>query len=152
MNQQKAHQEFTNFLKEGKHRVTPERFEVLDAALQYDGHFGADELFVQMQINNSNVSRATVYNTLELLDQSGFIAKHNFGDNKARYEPTFNRKKHDHLICVNCGDIIEFSSPKIQKIVDDMCEELGYECTGYSFNIFGRCKKGDSCEHFKTVK
>lgn len=152
MEQIEAHEKFRTFLKNGKHRITPERFEVLDAALDYKGHFGADELFIQMQINKSNVSRATVYNTLELLDQSGIIAKHNFGENKAKYEATVNRKKHDHLICINCDNIKEFSNDKIKKIVDDICEELGYECTGYSFNIFGKCKKGNSCEHYKTDK
>lgn len=146
---QKAHEKFSSYLKDGKHRVTPERFEVLDAALNYEGHFGADELFIDMKVSKSSISRATVYNTLELLGKCGVIKKRNFGDNKARFEASFNRKAHDHLICITCGNIREFSNDKIANIVEEICEELGYESNGYSFNIFGKCKKGKSCEHFK---
>ena len=71
-----AKEKFRHYLKtEGKFRVTPERFEVLDFALSYDGHFGADELFVRMKTKKSNVSRATVYNTLELLVNCNLLSK-----------------------------------------------------------------------------
>jgi Fur family ferric uptake transcriptional regulator len=105
-----------------------------------------------MKKKNSNVSRATVYNTLELLAQCELLAKRNFGENKSRYESSFNRKNHDHLICINCGEIIEFSSPKIQKIVDELSEQLGFEEEGYSFNIFGKCKKGKDCKNYAKSK
>lgn len=134
-----AHEEFKLFLKKGSHRITPERFEVLDYALEYDGHFGADELYLKMKSNNSNVSRATVYNTLELLASCELLAKRNFGENKARYESNYGKKTHDHLICLTCGAIKEFSEPKIAKIVEDVAGKLGFDISGYSFNIFGKC-------------
>jgi len=137
--QTEAHKKFKDYLKNAKHRVTPERFEVLEAALDQEGHFGADELYVSMKSNKSNISRATVYNTLELLEQCGIVARRNFGDNISRYEASINRKNHDHLICTNCGEIKEFSSPKVQKIVKDISAELGFDPSGYSFNIFGKC-------------
>lgn len=143
-----SHNIFTEFLKSGKHRITPERFEVLDAALEQKGHFGADELYVSMKFNKSNISRATVYNTLELLAQCGLLAKRNFGDGKTNYESSYNRINHDHLICTHCGQIIEFSSPKIKKIVDEVCKELGFKPDGYSFNIFGKCDHQDSCNNY----
>ncbi|MBN1301672.1 MAG: transcriptional repressor [Melioribacteraceae bacterium] len=139
-----AHEQFKKFLKQGKHRITPERFEVLDFAIEYKGHFAADELFIKMKNNNSNVSRATVYNTLELLAQCDLLAKRNFGENKAYYESSFNRKNHDHLICTKCGRIQEFSNAKITQIVDEISEKFGFESTGYSFNIFGICNS-DKC-------
>ena len=77
---------FKNFLKSGNHRVTPERFEVLDAAVEYQGHFGADDLYIVMKNQKSRVSRATVYNTLELLVECNLVGKRNFGDNITRYE------------------------------------------------------------------
>ena len=147
----KAHDAFTQFLKKESHRITPERFEVMDFALEYDGHFGADELYVLMKTKNSNISRATVYNTLELLAQCDILAKRNFGENKTRYESNFGRKNHDHLICTNCGAIKEFSSSKISKIVDEISNELGFESSGYSFNIFGTCKD-KNCEHYLDGK
>ncbi len=137
---EEAHEKFKIFLKKGKHRITPERFEVLDFALNYRGHFGADELFIKMKNSNSNVSRATVYNSLELIAKCDLLAKRNFGDNKTHYESTYNRKVHDHLICMDCGKIKEFSNPKIIEIVDEICEKLEFESSGYSFNIFGKCK------------
>jgi Fur family transcriptional regulator, ferric uptake regulator len=147
----KAHEEFKKFLKLGKHRITPERFDVLDGALEYNGHFGADELYVKMMTEKKNVSRATIYNTLELLAQCDLLAKRNFGDNKTHYEASFNRKNHDHLVCVSCGEIHEFSAPEIEKTVEKVCEELGFENNGYSFTIFGKCKKND-CTQMKKNK
>ena len=145
---EKAHEKFTSFLRKGKHRITAERFEVLDYALQIKGHFGADELYIEMKKKNSNVSRATVYNTLELLDQCGLLAKRHFGDNKTHFESSFERQNHDHLICTNCGHIKEFHNDQIQNIVDKISDEMGFIPTGYSFNIFGKCKNSDKCEHF----
>ncbi|MFA7228309.1 MAG: transcriptional repressor [Melioribacteraceae bacterium] len=139
MEREKAHEEFRRFLKRGDNRITPERFEVLDYAVEYQGHFGADELYVRMKSSNSNISRATVYNTIELLAQCGLLIKRNFGENKTRYESNINKGSHDHLICTNCGAIKEFSEPKIQKIVKEISEEIGFDSTGYSFNIFGKC-------------
>ena len=139
-----AHEQFKKFLKKGKHRITPERFEVLDFALDYKGHFAADELYIKMKTNDSNVSRATVYNTLELLAQCDLLAKRHFGETKTYYESSFNRKNHDHLICTKCGKIQEFSNAKINQIVDEICTQLGFESSGYSFNIFGKCSN-DSC-------
>ena len=134
-----AHDEFTQFLKQGKHRITPERFEVLDSAIDYEGHFGADELYLKMKTNKSNVSRATVYNTLELLASCDLLAKRNFGENKSIYESNFNKKSHDHLICLSCGAIKEFSEPNVDKIINEISKKLGFEVSGHSFNIFGKC-------------
>jgi len=139
MDIERAHEEFRRFLKKAENRITPERFEVLDAAIDYPGHFGADELYVQMKTSHSEISRATVYNTIELLAQCGLLAKRNFGENKTRYETNVGKRSHDHLICTNCGAIKEFSNPKIQKIVKNISNEIGFEASGYSFNIFGKC-------------
>lgn len=149
MNKEVAHEQFKNFLKRYRHRVTPERFEVLDYALEFNGHFGADDLYIKMKTSSSNISRATIYNTLELLAKCELLAKRNFGDGVTRFESSFNRKNHDHLICTNCGNITEFRSNKIQQIVEDICADLGFESEGYSFNIFGKCQKSDSCTKLK---
>ncbi len=147
-----THEIFTKFLKSENHRITPERFEVLDFALEKEGHFAADELFVDMKSQNSNISRATVYNTLELLAKCGLLVKRNFGDGKTSYESNYEKKAHDHLICTNCGEIIEFSDPEIQKIVERVCREHGFIPAGYSFNIFGKCKNEHKCDISKNRK
>ena len=143
---------FRDFLKKGKNRITPERFEVLEAALEYEGHFGADDLFILMKNRKSSVSRATVYNTLELLVQCDLLIKRNFGDNLTRYESNFKKQSHDHLICMDCGRIVEFINQKVKKLPDEISEELGFDFESYSFNIFARCKNVKNCKYYKEQK
>ena len=149
MKYEKAKKVFTEFLKKGKNRITPERFEVMESALDYEGHFGADDLYIVMKNLKSTVSRATVYKTLELLVQCELISKRNFGDNTTRYESNFKKQVHDHLICMDCGRIVEFVNPKLNKIPEQVSEELGFEVSSHSFNIFARCKDPKNCKYNK---
>jgi len=146
---EKAAEVFRNFLRRGKNRITPERFEVLDAALDHDGHFGADDLFIQLKNLKSKVSRATVYNSLELLAQCDLLSKRHFGDNLNRYESNYKRQTHDHLICVDCGKIVEFSDHRLSKLPQEVSNKLGFEMDSYSFNIFARCKNQKECKKRK---
>jgi Fur family ferric uptake transcriptional regulator len=145
---QKASEIFRNFLKKGKNRITPERFEVMDAALVQEGHFGADDLYIQMKNRKSSVSRATVYKTLELLVQCDLVIKRNFGDNIGRYESNYKKQSHDHLICMDCGRIVEFINPKVKILPEEISNELGFEVESYSFNIFARCKNIKNCKYY----
>ena len=149
MKHKQAAEIFRAFLKAEKNRITPERFEVMDAALDYDGHFGADDLYIIMKNQDSSISRATVYKTLELLVQCDLLSKRHFGENITRYESSFKRQVHDHLICVDCGRIVEFSDEAIKDFPQKISEELGFDFESYSFNIFGRCKDPKQCKHFK---
>lgn len=149
MKNQQASEIFRSFLKSEKNRITPERFEVMDAALEYDGHFGADDLYILMKNQKSRVSRATVYKTLELLNQCELLSKRNFGDNMTRYESSYKKQTHDHLICMDCGRIVEFTDQKIKKMPEEISRNLGFEFSSYSFNIFARCKNVKTCKHYK---
>lgn len=141
-----AQERFKNFLKGNKnHRITSERFEVMDAALEYEGHFVADDLYIKMKNSNSSVSRATVYKTLDLLAECELIIKRNFGDNLNRFENNFRRSSHDHFVCRNCGKVAEFNDPQLRAIADNIANELGFDISGYSFNIFGKCKDQSEC-------
>ncbi len=148
MKNQQAAEIFRSFLKSGSNRITPERFEVLDAAIDYEGHFGADDLYILMKNRKSRVSRATVYKTLELLVQCDLLTKRNFGDNLTRYESSYKKQNHDHLICMDCGRIVEFSNPKVKKLPEEISEELGFDVESYSFNIFARCKNIKTCKYY----
>ena len=148
MKNKQASEILRDYLKNGKHRITPERFEVLDASIEYEGHFTADELYIFMKNSNSNVSRATVYKTLELLTTCKLISQRNFGDNMNRFESNFKRQHHDHLICLDCGRIVEFTNNKVNKIQEDISENLGFESSSYSFNIFVRCKNKSNCPYY----
>lgn len=149
MKHKQAAEIFRDFLKHEKNRVTPERFEVMDAALDYDGHFGADDLYIIMKNSNSSISRATVYKTLELLAQCELLSKRHFGENLTRYESSFKRQTHDHLICVDCGRIVEFTDKQMKEIPQKISDELGFDLESFSFNIFGRCKDKKHCKYFK---
>jgi len=146
---EKAKEKFTEFLRKGKNRITPERFEVMEAALDYEGHFGADDLYIEMKNLDSTISRATVYNTLELLVQCELISKRNFGENTTKYESNFRRQVHDHLICMDCGRIVEFVNPNLKKLPEEISNELGFEFSSHSFNIFARCKDPKNCKYNK---
>ncbi|RPI69798.1 MAG: transcriptional repressor [Ignavibacteriales bacterium] len=149
MKHPQASEIFRQFLKGEQNRITPERFEVMDSALDYEGHFGADDLYILMKNNHSRVSRATVYKTLELLVQCDLISKRNFGENITRYESNYKRQNHDHLICVDCGRIVEFVDAQVKKLPQSISEKLGFNFESYSFNIFARCKNTKNCKYFK---
>jgi Fur family ferric uptake transcriptional regulator len=140
MEKEKAHETFLKFLKNG-YRITPQRFEVLDAALDYGTHFKPDELFIKMKNEGSKVSRATVYNTLELLVQCKLLSKRVFDQKITMYESNVNRKQHDHIICEETGEIHEFVEPEVEKLVEKISKKYGITPTGYTFNIFAKCKK-----------
>lgn len=143
MNKIKAHEEFKEFLRAGKHRITPERFEVLDFAINSGDHYTADELYLKMRENKSNISRATVYNSLELLVKCGMLAKRNFGENKTFYESSYNKKNHVHLVCKVCGEIIESDNAELTKLVTKIAKANNFRKDSFQFNIFGECKKHD---------
>ncbi|MBZ0200563.1 MAG: transcriptional repressor [Ignavibacteriaceae bacterium] len=143
---------FKDFLKNGRNRITPERFEVMDAAIDHQGHFGADDLFIEMKNQKSRVSRATVYKTLELLVNCELLVKHNFGENLTRYESNYRKQTHDHLICMDCGRIVEFINPKVKKLPGEIASSLGFEVESFSFNIFARCKSTKDCTFYKKEK
>ncbi len=136
-----AKENFTTYLKAGNYRITPERFVILGAVMNFDGHFDADELFFQMKTGGQKVSRATVYNTLDLLQDCGLISKYRFGENHSRYEKAFGRPHHHHLICLSCGDIIEFVNDRIEKIQKEVSEANKFKVQTSTLQIFGICIK-----------
>jgi Fur family transcriptional regulator, ferric uptake regulator len=131
----------THYLKEKKLRPTRERFLLLEQIMLTNGHFDADQLFASLAHKGLKASRATVYNTLELLVECGLISRYRFGENHSRYEKAFGRPRHDHLICLECGDIIEFVSEKLDRIQREVCEEKRFRQRNSTLQIFGTCAK-----------
>ncbi len=139
-----ARERFRAFLKERGQRQTPERFAILDAIYATPDHVDADTLFVRLKQSGERLSRATVYNTLELLVACQLVVRHQFGQNQARYERAFSYWQHDHLICQQCNQIYEFCDPRLHQIQQMIGEIYGFEVTQHSLNLYGVCTK-DEC-------
>jgi len=140
---------FRTYLKERNQRQTPERFMVLEEIYRAEGHFDADDIFFNMKNAGTRVSRATVYNTLYLLIECGLVQRQQFGKNQYYYERSYAYQQHDHMICKECGVVIEFCDPRILEIQKLMEQIHDFDVEGHSLHLFGRCKDVEACQKRK---
>lgn len=130
---------FETFLRSKKLKLTGERMEILATIFRKDKHFDAEELHAELKSMGRDISRATVYRTLDLLVQCGLVRKSSLGSSHANYEAAHENEHHDHLICLGCNKVIEFYRPDLETLQEAICLERTFKPLHHSLQIFGLC-------------
>lgn len=131
---------FKGYLTSKKLKFTPERQAILDRVFENHKHFEADELLVDLRLNDIRVSKATIYRTLALLVKCGLLREVIFGERHAHYEHVYGHEHHDHLVCNGCGNIIEFTEYRIEKLQDEVCKKHKFKAESHRLQIQGLCE------------
>lgn len=132
---------FSKFLKERGQRFTKEREAILQKILSSRGHFDPESLYLKIKETGLKTSRASIYRTLNLLCECGLIERVKKTEHGTIYEHTSVHEHHDHMLCMECGNIIEFYSETLEKLQEGMCKRQGFQGVSHTLEIRGYCKK-----------
>ena len=127
---------FKKLLSKEAMKFTAARMAVLENLMSSEEHRECEEIFQDLLNNEVKISRATVYRTLDVLVKYEYIWKLDIGDGKLRYEKKIGNPHHDHMICIETGDIIEFHNESIERIQDEIAEKHGYEIVRHVHQLF----------------
>lgn len=146
---QKARALLEAFLEKGGYRRTPERFAVLDLVYETEGHFEPEEIVQRLKKGKNKVSRATVYNTLDLLQRCRLVQRRDLGQGRVVYEKALGFRQHDHLVCAQCGRVFEFCDPRLLTVEESIGRLLGFHVTEHNLILTGMCRR-EECRDQNT--
>ena len=132
---------FSNFLKKSGLKITQQRLLVAETIFRLGTHFSVESLSKLMKNQTEDISRATVYRIVSLMQDSGLITEHQIGSSEKIFEYIPRQKHHDHIVCVDCGRIDEFKDDEIEKIQIKIADRYGYDLKDHSLNLYGRCRE-----------
>ena len=130
---------FREYLLKKGLKSTRQREIILDAFLRSKTHPSIEDLYLKLRRKHPSIGYATVYRTLKLFAECGIAAERNFGDGQRRYESTHAAEHHDHLICTECGKIVEFEDPQIERLQDEVAGRHGFNISRHRLELFGTC-------------
>ena len=140
--EQDIRERLDEFIRKKGLRQTAQRDEIVEVIFATDEHFTPDELFDRLRAAGSKASRATVYRTLTLLDEANLIHEIELGDGQTTYDPNFiDRPTHNHLVCVDCGKVVEFEDSHLDLLNNCVTRRLGYQPVRQSLRIEAACEK-----------
>ncbi len=131
---------FKDVLRDHSLRLTSQRMAILKDIMENDGHRECDDIYSSLKRKHIKISRATIYRTLDILTKAGFVWKMDIGDGRYRYERRLDQSHHDHMICLECGTILEFVDQEIEKLQQELTRKHGFQLTSHTHQLFGICK------------
>lgn len=135
----KKHEQLKEVLRKEGLRYTDQREAVWDELSSNDDHRDAEQIFTALKKSGVNVSRATVYRTIDVLVKNNMVRKLDLGDGRSLYEHKIDPSHHDHLVCIQCGRIEEFMVDEIEKLQDQVADKFGYKLVRHIHQLFGLC-------------
>jgi Fur family ferric uptake transcriptional regulator len=140
--------QFEDYVRKHGLKSTHQRDAIVDLFLRSSGHMSIDDLLAKVRKRNPKVGYATVYRTLKLLTECGIAAARQFGDGQTRFEVVGEHAHHDHLICVQCGLILEFENDAIEQLQDEMADRLGgFKLVRHKLELYGLCPKASGVKN-----
>ena len=129
------------YITQNQLKITRQRRAVLKAFTECENHVSTEELYNMVSLAESKIGLATVYRTLALLTESGLASELDFGDGQKRYEHRYMHSHHDHMICTECGKIIEFNHPLIEKFQEKVAADNKFIITSHKLDLLGLCNE-----------
>lgn len=131
---------FLNHVQKYGLRRTAQRDLILEVFLRTSEHLSSEDLYDLVKKEDPTVGQTTVYRTLKLLSEAGLAREVRFGDGRTHYEHHYNREHHDHMICTECGKVVEFFSSELEAMQDEIAAKHNFILTQHSMRLLGLCE------------